>query len=156
MKKQAKTVGEIFVEQNVLEIEGEFKFLILPCDGLTKDELKDMIQTSCPANRCRVISGPCGSVLSFIMTNKFLNYLKSRESLEGVKVVLSQWFKDEAIDKLWPDVMQGAKEAKLKRRENRIKEKQKEISAKDKKELKKVTANKSVKACAMELRELAR
>ena len=156
MKKQAKTAGELFVEQNVLEIEGGYKYLILPCDGLTKDELKSMIKASCPANRCRVISGPCGSVLSFILTNKFLNYLKSRESLEGVKVVLSQWFNDESIDKLWPDVMQGAREAKLKRRENRIKEKQKEISAKDKKELKKVTANKSVKACTVERRELAR
>lgn len=156
MKKQAKTAGELFVEQNVLEIEGGYKYLILPCDGLTKDELKSMIKPSCPANRCRVISGPCGSVLSFIMTNKFSEYLKSRESLEGVKVVLSQWFNDESIDKLWPEVMQGAKEAKLKRRENRIKGKLQEISAKDKKELKKVTANKSVKACAMELRELAR
>lgn len=156
MKKQAKTAGELFVEQNVLEIEGGYKYLILPCDGLTKDELKSMIKPSCPANRCRVISGPCGSVLSFIMTNKFSAYLKSRESLEGVKVVLSQWFNDESIDKLWPEVMQGAKEAKLKRRENRIKGKLQEISAKDKKELKKVTANKSVKACAMERRELAR
>ena len=156
MSKRTKTVGEIFAEQNVLEIEGEHKYLILLWDGLTKDELNKFVQDSCPISRCRAITGPCGSILSIMMTTKFLDYLKSRESLEGIKVVLSQWFKDELIDMLWPDVMQGAREAKLLRRKKRIKDKQKEVANKDKKEFKNVTSNKSIKACTVERRELAR
>ena len=157
MNKPKRTVGELFAEQHVLDVEGEVKLLLLPNSNLTKEEIAKRVQPTCPMNKCRIISGPCGSrVHAFILSQKFYDYLKARESGEGIYIILQQWFTKEFLEYLWPEIAAEAKAAKQKRRENRIRNKQKEIASKDRKELANITANKSVKQTTMEQRELAR